>query len=89
MAKIIKYNHCTRVNHGTEEEPKIVEILSPVTMGWNEANEQIAKREAYNGEYTIEDDGIEEVVEPTQLDRIEAQVAYLAMMGGHSEILEV
>lgn len=44
--KILKYNLCT------EEE-----ILLPVTMGWNEANEEIAKREAYNGEYTIEDDG--------------------------------
>jgi hypothetical protein len=26
-------------------------------MGWSEANETIAKREAHNGEYTIEDDG--------------------------------
>ena len=55
--KILRYNLCTKVNHGTEEEPNIVEILSPVTMGWNEANEEIAKLEAYNGEYTIEDDG--------------------------------
>jgi hypothetical protein len=55
--KILKYNLCTIVNHGTEEEPKIEEILSPVEMGWNEANEEIAKKEAYNGEYTIEDDG--------------------------------
>lgn len=55
--KILKYNLCTCVNNGTEEEPKTEEILSPVTMGWNEANEEIAKREAYNGEYTIEDDG--------------------------------
>lgn len=55
--KILKYNLCTRVNHGTEEKPQIEEILSPVTMGWNEANEEIAKKEAYNGEYTIEDDG--------------------------------
>lgn len=55
--KILKYNLCTRINHGTEEEPKIEEILSPVEMGWNEINEEIAKREACNGEYTIEDDG--------------------------------
>ena len=55
--KILKYNLCTIINHGTEEEPKIEEILSPVTMGWNEVNEEIAKKEAYNGEYTIEDDG--------------------------------
>lgn len=65
MAKIIKYNLCTKVNHGTEEEPNIVEILSPVKMGWNEANEEIAKEEAYNGEYTIEDDG-EPEPEPKQ-----------------------
>lgn len=55
--KILKYNLCTKVNHGTVEEPQIEEILSPVTMDWNEANEEIAKKEAYNGEYTIEDDG--------------------------------
>jgi hypothetical protein len=55
--KILKYNLCTCVNRGTEEEPKIEEILTPVTMGWNEVNEAIAQKEAYNGEYTIEDDG--------------------------------
>ena len=57
MAKVIKYNLCTKVNHGTEEEPQIEEILYPVEMGWNEINEETAKREAYNGEYTIEDNG--------------------------------
>ena len=36
------------------------------------------KLEAYNGEYTVEDDGV--LAEPTQADRIEAQVAYTAMM---------
>lgn len=81
MAKVLKYSLCTRVNHGTEEEPKIEEILSPVIMGWNEANEEIAKREAYNGEYTIEDDGQPDPADtPSQLDIIEAQVAYTAMM---------
>lgn len=79
--KILKYNLCTRVNHGTEEEPKIVEILSPVTMGWNEVNEEIAKKEAYNGEYEIYDDGQSELnLAPSQLDIIEAQVTYTAMM---------
>lgn len=81
MAKIIKYNLCTKVNRGTEEEPNIVEILSPVKIGWNEANEEIAKKEAYNGEYTIEDDGKPDPVKtPSQLDVIEAQVTYTAMM---------
>lgn len=68
--KILKYNLCT------EDE-----ILFPVEMDWNEANEKIAKREAHNGEYTIADDGQPEPAEePTQLDRVEAQVTYTAMM---------
>lgn len=47
--KILRYNICTIVDGS--------EIISPVEMGWNEINEETAKREAYNGEYTIEDDG--------------------------------
>lgn len=54
--KVLKYNLCTRVNYGTENNPKIEEVLYPVTMGWNESNEELAKREAYKGEYTIEDE---------------------------------
>ena len=53
--KVIKYRLCTRINHGTEEEPVIEEVLSAVTMGWNEKNEEIAKREAHHGEYSIEE----------------------------------
>ena len=60
--KIIKYNLCTIV------EDK--EILSPVSMGWNEANEEIAKAEAYNGEYTIEDDGQPDPVTEPSTDEI-------------------
>ena len=79
--KIIKYNLCTRVNHGTEKAPVWEDILSDVTMGWSDANEVIARAEAYNGEYTIEDDGQPESSEvPTQLDRVEAQATYTAMM---------
>lgn len=59
--KIIKYQLCNRVNYGTEEEPKWEDVLYPVeiccTADNLEANEAIAQREAYNGEYTIEDDG--------------------------------
>ena len=39
---------------------KIIKYLfngNPVEMGWNETNEEIAKKEADMGEYTIEDDG--------------------------------
>ena len=61
--KVIKYQLMKEVNRGTEEQPDIHQIFSDVSMGWNEANEELAKREAYNGEYTIEDDG---EPEPTQ-----------------------
>ena len=58
MAKVIKYRFLSaEVNHGTEEKPYIEQVFIGKAMGWNEANEEIAKREAYNGEYTIEDDG--------------------------------
>lgn len=77
--KIIKYQLCTEINRGTEERPNIEQVFSGVSLGWSEANEEIAKAEAYNGEYTIEDDGEPEPA-PTQLDRIEAQTTYTAMM---------
>lgn len=73
MAKVIKYNLCTRINHGTEDAPKWEEILFPVEMGWSEANEAIAQREAHNGEYTIEDDGAEAAeAEPSTDDVLNA-----------------
>lgn len=77
--KVIKYQLCTKVNHGTEDEPNIEQVFSAVTLGWNEGNEKIAKAEAYNGEYTIEDDS-EPDPPPTQMDRLEAQTTYTAMM---------
>ena len=79
--KVLKYRLMTEVNYGTEKQPDIQQIFSDVTLGWSESNEEIAKREAYNGEYTIEDDGQPEPsAEPTQLDRVEAQATYTAMM---------
>ena len=63
--KIIKYNFLScRINHGTEEEPDYEDVILPkeirCTADKLEANEAIAKKEAYNSEYTIEDDGEEE-----------------------------
>lgn len=56
MAKIIKYKFLScEVNHGTEENPNVEQIILNASMPWSEANEEIAKAEAYNGEYTIED----------------------------------
>lgn len=85
--KIIKYNLCTKVNHGTEEAPNFEEILSPVTMTWSEANEEIAKREAYKGEYTIEDDGQPETeTTPSQEERIaELEEALDMLLSGVTE----
>ena len=74
--KIIKYKILSaEINHGTEENPDIEQIFLEKSMGWNEANEEIAKREAYNGEYTIEDDGQPEpVAEPTTEDVLNAML---------------
>lgn len=81
MAKIIKYRFLScEVNHGTEENPDIEQIFFKKSMKWSEVNEEIAKKEAWGGEYTIEDDGVVENAAPTQLDQIEAQVIYTAMM---------
>ena len=67
--KVIKYQLCTEINRGTKEQPKIEQVFSGVSIGWSEANEEIAKAEAYNGEYTIEDDGEPEpVIPPTNAE---------------------
>ena len=87
--KVIKYQLMTEVVNGTEVEQIFNEASIVCTADNLEANEEIAKLEAYNGEYTVEDDGIEEIQVPSQLDRIESQLAYLAMMTDNAEILEV
>ena len=81
--KIIKYKLGVMVNAGTPDDPEYVELLSGVEMPWSEANEAIAKAEAHNGEYTIEDDGNPDpVAEPTPEERLEAlEAALLEMMG--------
>lgn len=67
--KVIKYQLCTEINCGTKEQPDIQHVFSSVMLGWSEANEEIAKAEAYNGEYTIEDDGKPEpVIPPTNAE---------------------
>lgn len=42
--KLIKYQLCTEINHGTEDEPQIEQSLAAVTLGWSEANEELAKK---------------------------------------------
>lgn len=78
--KRIKYKFLScEINHGTEESPNIEYIYLDKSALWNEEAEEIAKEEAYNGEYEIIDDGDPESA-PTQIDRIESQVTYTAMM---------
>lgn len=56
--KIIKYKFLSaEINHGTEENPDIEQVLLDKSMPWSQSNEAIAKAEAYNGEYFVEDDG--------------------------------
>ena len=51
---------------------KVLQYLfkgNSVKMGWNEINEEVAKREADNGEYTLEED---EQFEPEVSETTEA-----------------
>lgn len=80
MAKTIKYNLCVRMNRGTEETPLWEETLSSVETDWNEINEEIARKEAWGGEYLIEDDGVEESTEPTTEERVEELEEALDML---------
>lgn len=78
--KWIKYKFCPLDSLADNDESNIGNILIEKMIGYSDSNILIAEKEAYNSEYSIEDDGIEKIVEPTQLDIIEAQVAYTAMM---------
>ena len=81
--KYWKYQIVNRANIGTEENPVWHEAFFEKMIPCTEKNEEIAKCEAHNGEYTIEDDGQPDPTEtPTQLDRIESQVTYTAIMTG-------
>lgn len=56
--KWLKYRKVVAtVNVGTEENPEMQYILQDMGLQYSQANEQIVKEIAFNGEYTIEDDG--------------------------------
>lgn len=76
--KVLRYQICYPINMGTEENPNYMDSFVEYTRTWSIEDEELVKQTAYNGEYTIEDDGI--IPAPTQLDIIEAQVTYTAMM---------
>lgn len=95
MAKIIKYKFVSaEINRGTEEEPEIEQVILGASLNCKtqidyDANYSIAEMEAIEGTIEISGEFDDITLEPTQLDRIESQVAYLAMMTGNEEILEV
>ena len=78
--KILKYDLCDMVNHGTEEEPLWEEVHTSVEMGWSEENERIAAGEAADGVYAVLELSDPAVAPPTRLDTMEAQLTYTAMM---------
>lgn len=68
--KVLKYQLCTEVNYGTKDKPNIEQVFSAVTLGWSEANEKIAKAEAYNGKYTIEEEQDNRPFEEIQTEKL-------------------
>lgn len=86
--KIIKYKFLScQINRGTEEKPEYENVILDKEIRCEEAylefNEEIAKREAFNGEYTIED---EPAKAPTKEEELEARLAYVEMMTGLLEV---
>ena len=81
--KIIKYKFLSaEINHGTEENPNIEQILLDKSIECKtqvdfDVNYPIAETEAV-GEIMIE--GAFETEQPTHWDMLEAQVTYTAMM---------
>ena len=73
--KVLRFRICTQSNIGTADSPEIVESFSDGTLGWSEENEAVAKKLAYNGEYTIEDDGEPEPVTPPSAADLAADLA--------------
>ena len=74
--KIIKYKLLNEVNLGTDETPNFIRSFHDVIIPYSEEGEIRAKNEAYNGEYTIEDDGQPEP-EPSREENLEAEVSEL------------
>lgn len=77
--KVIKYLFLSAVINGGAEN-----VIIGKTIPYSESNEEIAKKEAYNGEYTITDDGVEH--QPTPEQRIaELEEALALLLSGVTE----
>ncbi len=84
MKKIL-YLSERKVNAGTEEIPKIETSMIQCSILASEQtlDAQIAFviKEAYNGEYTVEDFH-DSITPPTETDKLRSDVDYLSMMAG-------
>lgn len=77
MAKWIKYY----LNTTIEKDGERVENLTAKAMSYSEENLTIAEKEAYNSQYTVEDDGQPEPeVQHTEAERISELEEALAML---------
>ena len=82
--KEICYKINNRLNTGTEIAPKWVDVIFIKTLPYSEENEEVAKQEAYNGEYSVEENGHEESI--TQNERIsELEEALSMLLNGVTE----
>lgn len=84
--KVIKYLTTTTATVITEDGPVLETLVFPVELSWSEANEEIAKCEAHNNEYVIEEIPNVEPDMPTQEDRIkELEEALALLLSGATE----
>ena len=80
--KVIKYQIMKIVDAGSENERQVFRPKHRYSDEENlERNIAVAISEAYNGEYTVEDDG-EPEPPPTEQEQLRADVDFLLAMGG-------
>lgn len=75
--KWIKYELVKEVNIGTEEVPNIITTSLTKRTHYNAKTEETAKKEAYNGEYEIYDDGKPEPDTTTTDDVLNAMLGVM------------
>ena len=71
--KKIKYQLCTEIMPDAEDSGGAVQEFLVKVLPFSEANEEIAKVEAYNGAYTIHEDSEPEPVIPPSNDELAAE----------------
>lgn len=75
-----------RYNHETNEIEQQLSLAEIVIENPTAVEIEMVKEIAYNGEYTIDDDGVEETAKPTQEERIaELEMALEMLLSGVTE----